>query len=102
MAELGEFGERLHRQVGALALEHGVRRLYAIGPLTKSAVRAFGKGAAHFKNIDALMRHLKKDLHSEAYVLVKGSRAMHMERVVAGLLAGEQSADIQEERENAA
>lgn len=102
MAELGEFGESLHRQVGALAQEYGVRRLYATGPLTKSAVKAFGKGAVHINDVDALLQQLRKDLHSGVYVLVKGSRTMHMEHVVCGLLKREQTMEVDEEKENAA
>ena len=102
MAELGEFGERFHRQIGALANEYGVRRLYAVGSLTKSTVEAFGEEAAHFGDIEALMRQLRRDLHSEVYVLVKGSRSMNMERVVAGLLEAEQVVEANEGRENVA
>lgn len=102
MAELGEFGESLHRQVGALAREHDVRRLYATGPLTESAVQAFGEGAVHFSDTDTLMQRLRNDLHTGVYVLVKGSRAMQMERVVSGLLISERAVESHEGKENAA
>ncbi|MCP4408146.1 MAG: UDP-N-acetylmuramoyl-tripeptide--D-alanyl-D-alanine ligase [Gammaproteobacteria bacterium] len=87
MVELGEFAELLHRQVGERARARGIARIYAIGSLTKLAVTAFGEDAMHFENVDALLRHLKADLHDGVYVLVKGSRAMHMDKVVASLLA---------------
>lgn len=86
MVELGEFAELLHRQVGERSRARGITRLYAIGSLAKLAVAAFGEGAMHFENADALLRRLKVDLHGGIYVLIKGSRAMHMDKIVANLL----------------
>jgi len=43
-------------------------------------VQAFGAGARHFEAVDALLAELKAKT-----VLVKGSRFMKMERVVAAL-----------------
>jgi UDP-N-acetylmuramoyl-tripeptide--D-alanyl-D-alanine ligase len=42
MAELGPEGERLHRQMGKLARETGVERLFALGDLAAAAAETFG------------------------------------------------------------
>jgi UDP-N-acetylmuramoyl-tripeptide--D-alanyl-D-alanine ligase len=89
MAELGDFAEVFHRQVGEMSRARGVQRLYALGSLTKTAVAAFGTGAIHFNSADDLLQQLISELHTGIYVLVKGSRAMHMDKIVAALLRDE-------------
>ena len=85
MAELGEAAERIHRRVGELARRVGVSRLFAIGPLSRHAVAEFGKNGRHFKNHAEVVDALLDVLHSDMTVLVKGSRSMHMEKVVEGI-----------------
>lgn len=85
MGELGAESERLHRQVGEAARKAGVSRLFATGPLMRHAVDAFGPSGAWFDSVEALVDALRRSLESDASVLVKGSRAMHMERVVHAL-----------------
>jgi UDP-N-acetylmuramoyl-tripeptide--D-alanyl-D-alanine ligase len=51
-----------------------------LGEATRHAVEAFGDGARHFDSIDDLVSNLKGKT-----ILVKGSRFMKMERVVAAL-----------------
>jgi len=80
MGEVGEHGAEFHREVGAYARARGVSQLLALGEATKHAVQAFGEGGRHFENVDALLSGLKSET-----VLVKGSRFMRMERVVAAL-----------------
>ena len=86
MGELGEAARDIHRRVGLLARSLGIERLYAVGELTPGAVEAFGKGAQHFTSHEALIENLRGCLHGEMTVLVKGSRLMKMERVVAGIV----------------
>ena len=85
MGELGEAEKELHRQAGERARESGVDRLYAIGELSRHAVRGFGAGAEHFTRIEDLVNAVNHDLSEGTTVLVKGSRAMAMERVINGL-----------------
>jgi UDP-N-acetylmuramoyl-tripeptide--D-alanyl-D-alanine ligase len=87
MGELGEAARDIHRRVGLLAKSLGIEHLYAVGELTHDAVEAFGQGAQHFDNHEALINSLRNDLHDGMTVLVKGSRLMKMERVVAGIVA---------------
>ena len=80
MGEVGEHGPEFHREVGEYARAKGVSQLLALGDATRHAVEAFGAGAQHFDSIDDLVSNLKGNT-----VLVKGSRFMKMERVVAAL-----------------
>ena len=50
------------------------------------AVGAFGKGARHFETPEALVEALQDCLHADMTVLIKGSRMMRMERIVAGIV----------------
>ncbi len=86
MGELGAAARDIHRRVGLLAKNLGIEHLYAIGELTPDAVEAFGQGAQHFTSHEALVENLRDAMHAGMTVLVKGSRLMKMERVVAGIL----------------
>ena len=85
MAELGPAGANLHAEAGHRARRHGVERLLVIGELSVEAARAFGDGATHFADCAALVDRLRDGLPDGATVLVKGSRAMAMERVVEAI-----------------
>ncbi|HEY8250727.1 MAG TPA: UDP-N-acetylmuramoyl-tripeptide--D-alanyl-D-alanine ligase [Burkholderiales bacterium] len=80
MGEVGEHGAEFHREVGTYARTQGVSQLLALGDATRHAVEAFGAGAQRFDTVDELVSNLKSNT-----VLVKGSRFMKMERVVAAL-----------------
>jgi UDP-N-acetylmuramoyl-tripeptide--D-alanyl-D-alanine ligase len=86
MGEVGDAGPAYHREIGAYAREAGVERLLATGPLSRDAVAAFGPQGRHFDDADALAAALAGELAPGATVLVKGSRFMRMERIVASLL----------------
>ena len=80
MGEVGEKGPEFHREVGEYAREKGVSRLLALGEATRDTVAAFGEGGRHFASVEELVAALKAQT-----ILVKGSRFMKMERVVAAL-----------------
>jgi UDP-N-acetylmuramoyl-tripeptide--D-alanyl-D-alanine ligase len=85
MGELGADAVTMHRQVGERAKAEGIDTLYATGDLARHAVESFGQGARHFPDHAALIEALESDLAPAATILVKGSRFMQMERVVAAL-----------------
>ena len=85
MGEVGAEGPAFHREIGAYARAAGIDRLYAAGTLAREAAEAFGSAAAHFASVDALASHVAAVAHADVTVLVKGSRFMRMERVVAAL-----------------
>ncbi len=88
MGELGPTAPELHARAGASARAAGVERLFALGPLSRFAAQAFGAGAGHFASSADLVTELGPALAPDVTVLVKGSRAMTMERVVADIGAG--------------
>jgi UDP-N-acetylmuramoyl-tripeptide--D-alanyl-D-alanine ligase len=83
MGELGEDAARFHREIGIAARELGIENLFALGTLSAEAVREFGAGAQHFEDIEKLNAELDNKLDAQTTVLIKGSRFMKMERVVA-------------------
>jgi UDP-N-acetylmuramoyl-tripeptide--D-alanyl-D-alanine ligase len=87
MGELGSDTAELHVLAGEQARAAGIDRLFAIGEQSRGAARAFG-AAQHFESAETLIAALRGELHAGVSVLVKGSRFMHMERVVEGLLNG--------------
>ena len=83
MGEVGERGADFHREIGSYARSKGISHLLALGDAMRHAVEAFGPGARHFADVDELAGNV-----SGRTVLVKGSRFMKMERVVAALTGG--------------
>jgi UDP-N-acetylmuramoyl-tripeptide--D-alanyl-D-alanine ligase len=83
MGELGSDAAQLHGMIGVQARKLGIDKLLALGALSANAVREFGACAQHFEQIEALLAALDKELNADSTVLVKGSRFMKMERVVA-------------------
>ncbi len=81
MGEVGDNGPAMHREVGAYALERGIEMLFGLGAATRDSVAAFGNGAVHAESPEAIASFLA--VAKPAAVLVKGSRFMRMERVVA-------------------
>ncbi len=87
MGELGRDADSLHRDTGEAIREAGVDRLLATGPLSRFAVDGFGDGGEWFESIDSLVERASGLARPGLSMLVKGSRAAGMERVVAALAA---------------
>ena len=85
MGEVGALGAAFHAEIGRHARALGVDRLYLLGESCTHAAAAFGEGARHYADIDALLAELEPGLAHGVTVLVKGSRFMRMERVVQAL-----------------
>ncbi len=89
MGELGGLAVSLHQQMGEQALNSGIDQLFTIGAQAQHAAQAFGATANHFTTQAALIAALKTAVSTnknKTMVLIKGSRSMQMERVVAALL----------------
>ncbi|MES2364297.1 MAG: UDP-N-acetylmuramoyl-tripeptide--D-alanyl-D-alanine ligase [Pseudomonadota bacterium] len=82
MGELGEEAAGMHAAIGHAARQVNVDCLLALGEMSAEATKAFGHGAMYFERIEELLAELENRLDAETTVLVKGSRFMHMERVV--------------------
>jgi UDP-N-acetylmuramoyl-tripeptide--D-alanyl-D-alanine ligase len=85
MGEVGAQGPAFHREIGAYAKERGIERLFATGELSRECAASFGDGAEHAVTVDDLARRVQQAATSGVTLLVKGSRSMRMERVVAAL-----------------
>jgi UDP-N-acetylmuramoyl-tripeptide--D-alanyl-D-alanine ligase len=85
MAELGEFADSSHRELGELARALGVERLYAFGALAGLAADSFGAGAERYGELCELTRALDAAITPDVRLLVKGSRVNRLERVVEAL-----------------
>lgn len=91
MGELGPQAPRFHREVGHAAGELGVDVLVAVGQHAKAmgdaAVEAgvAASAVAAAPDTAAAATQLRASLREGDWVLLKGSRAMQMERVLEGL-----------------
>lgn len=112
MAEVGVRAPEFHREIGVYARERGIDRLLALGPQSRAAVVAFGAGGRHFQTIEELIADTTALARaappagtagagpagaqdapgaSPLTLLVKGSRSMRLERVIAALEQNSQS-----------
>ncbi len=90
MGEVGAQGPQYHHEVGAYARERGIGRLLALGEASRDSVRAFGPDGEHFDAVEALVERARALSGADTTMLVKGSRFMKMERVVAALAGSPQ------------
>ncbi len=87
LGELGAEANAWHTRIGREARAAGVQRLYTLGPFAAIAARAYGEGAHAFEEVSELVAALAAGLPATAVLVVKGSRAARMERVVQALLS---------------
>ncbi len=85
MAELADYADQCHREVGEAAKALGIDYVFAVGEKARITLKAFGEGGQHFTSKDALVAALTPKLHKNMTVLVKGSRGNKFETVVAAL-----------------
>ena len=83
MGEVGDQGPAFHREVGAYAHERGIESLWAAGAESTNTTHGFA-GARPFATVEDLLAAID-DAPAAVSLLVKGSRFMRMERIVAAL-----------------
>jgi UDP-N-acetylmuramoyl-tripeptide--D-alanyl-D-alanine ligase len=92
MGELGEQAASFHREAGEMASAKGIDLCFSIGEQAAQIAKEFADRGFAFSNPEELVAEMKKMLGSAeetpVNILVKGSRAMKMERVIS-LLQGE-------------
>ena len=96
MLELGPDAVQYHRAVGTQAAAAGVSRMFTIGALAGHAAEGFvgavTHSSAHDGLVAALQTALAEGLSSPPTILLKGSRAMALDRVADALAVGSASA----------
>jgi UDP-N-acetylmuramoyl-tripeptide--D-alanyl-D-alanine ligase len=92
MGEVGDQGPAFHREIGAYAAERGIAHLWTAGSAARDAAAAYGAGARSFESTAALIAALQEQ-PDVAQTLVKGSRFMKTEQVVAALQAAPAEGD---------
>lgn len=89
MGELGEDSLLLHKQAGELASKLGIDSCYTLGVQSVKTAEAFTGQARSFSTPGELLAVLEKELKAGSEqpvnILVKGSRAMKMERIIEQL-----------------
>ena len=91
MLELGERSAELHKEVGLEAARAGISMLVAVGELAASAAEGAVEGGlasvVQLENADDAIRRLPALVRAGDVVLVKGSHASGLGRVVQALVA---------------
>lgn len=90
MMELGDQAERLHRGLGAEVVHAGLDALWTVGEHSESvgdSARESGMPGrvSHGRELDRVAEEVCDFLQPGDVVLVKGSRGMQMERLIARL-----------------
>ncbi len=88
MLELGDYGPTAHYEIG-VEVAKTADLLFAYGPLGEEMIRGAESMsyARHFLTHEELVTELRKELRPGDSLLVKGSRGMHMEKVLQLLFA---------------
>lgn len=89
MRELGSYTRQGHEDTGRYAAEKQVDILLAVGELAGAIAQGYGPGAVQAPDNAQAAAWLQKALRPGDTVLVKGSRGMKTEEIVAALLKGE-------------
>ncbi|MFH1156983.1 MAG: UDP-N-acetylmuramoyl-tripeptide--D-alanyl-D-alanine ligase [Pseudomonadota bacterium] len=90
MLELGPGSRDLHRQMGVKVKETGVSRLYVFGDMGRQVLEGAIEAGFDQQRVMSgtkaeIIRCLIRDVRPGSWILVKGSRGMRMEEIVAAL-----------------
>ncbi len=83
MLELGSYQEEAHRKIGRMMSELSIDIFIAVGPLMSTAASEFQGAAYQVKSAEEAGSLLRDIWKRGDAVLIKGSRAMRMEKVMA-------------------
>ncbi|WP_133128351.1 UDP-N-acetylmuramoyl-tripeptide--D-alanyl-D-alanine ligase [Legionella nagasakiensis] len=86
MGELGESTKSHHEEIGRVARRLGIDAIMTYGHHSQYTSQIFGSQGRHYDSQETLVDELLNQLNSNTMVLVKGSRAAAMEKVVHQLL----------------
>jgi UDP-N-acetylmuramyl pentapeptide synthase len=91
MFELGKYAEPMHKKIGLLSAGSDITRLYVTGEFAEKVAEGAKEGNMDYRDIfkgtqKEILTDLTESLGPDDWVLVKGSRAMGMEKIVKGLM----------------
>jgi UDP-N-acetylmuramoyl-tripeptide--D-alanyl-D-alanine ligase len=92
MRELGDSADRLHKEMGQFVATCDIDLLICVGEkstllLHEALANGFPKSKTlHFPDTDAAAANIQRHIHRGDLVLLKGSRYMSLEKLVAPLL----------------
>lgn len=89
MGELGVEALEHHLKAAQTARQHGVERMFALGEMSCKASKIFADGGFCFESVDEMADGISAQIHSGVNLLVKGSRAARMERLIELLTRSE-------------
>lgn len=93
MAELGSHSEAAHVEVGRRVAEAGVGQLFAVGQMASVMARAAREAGLNrvfeFVDVESAAAAVKSFVKAGDVVLLKASRATHLERIVELLRAAD-------------
>jgi len=82
MGELGSDAPALHRGIGEVARDAGIRALFCVGELSRETAAGFGAGAQWFATVEELGDVLLPELDQARNVLIKASRFMALDQLI--------------------
>jgi UDP-N-acetylmuramoyl-tripeptide--D-alanyl-D-alanine ligase len=94
MAELGSEAEILHKKVAQIAKQHGVKKLFGLGPMSCLASKEFASGGCCYEKLDEMAESIIGQIHEGVNLLVKGSRSAGMDRLIQYLITSGSQGDV--------
>ena len=94
MGELGDDALELHRKAAVSARHQGVEKLFGLGHMSCAASEEFGDSGFCFETMDEMADSIRQQIHQGVNLLVKGSRAARMERLVENLTSSISEGDL--------
>lgn len=79
--ELGTYAKKIHKQAAKKIKKISPVNVLLIGPYAKK-MKKYLKGSLWFSNVDEALSYLKKQELKDCTILVKGSRKMHLDKIV--------------------
>lgn len=86
MLELGEYTEKAHEEIGKWLKDAGIENFIGVGKFIKNALTYVNGNV--FENSEEAGKFLKEQLTGGEIILIKGSRAMKMEKILEILRQG--------------
>lgn len=87
LGELGKWTREHHEEIGLTAKNKGIDTLLTCGKHSEFSSLAFGENAKHYQTKEQLVDDLLLTLNKDTIILVKGSRAAAMEKIVHQLMS---------------